>query len=139
MIEPKDTKIIGQLRKNSRASIRDIAKKTFLKPSTVHQRIKKLITSRVIERFTVKLDNKKAEENFIVFILIKAEKELDNKVFHDPHIREVFGITGEYDLLMKLKFRDIEEFNQFLINFRKNNRLNNTITMVATINIKEEI
>jgi DNA-binding Lrp family transcriptional regulator len=109
MIEPKDAKIIDQLKKNSRASIREIAKKTALKPSTVHQRMKKLLASRVIERFTIKLDNKAAEENFVVFILVKAEKELDNKVFQDPHVKEAFGITGEYDLLMKLKFRDIEE------------------------------
>lgn len=139
MINPKDAKIIEQLRKNSRLSIREIAKKTQLKPSTVHQRIRKLIDSRTIESFTLKLNNKAAEENFIVFILVKADKELDDKIFHDPHIKEVFGITGEYDLLLKLKFRDIEEFNSYLIEFRKANRLSKTVTMVATLNIKEEI
>jgi len=139
VINPKDAKIIEQLRKNSRLSIREIAKKTQLKPSTVHQRIRKLIDSRTIESFTLKLNNKAAEENFIVFILVKADKELDDKIFHDPHIKEVFGITGEYDLLLKLKFRDIEEFNSYLIEFRKANRLSKTVTMVATLNIKEEI
>lgn len=139
MISPKDSKIIEELRKNSRLSIREIARKTLLKPSTVHQRIKKLVDEKTIERFTLKLNNKAAEENLIVFILVKADKELDNRIFLDPHIREVFGITGEYDLLMKLKFRDIEEFNSYLIEFRKANRLAKTVTMVATLNLKEEI
>ena len=139
MINPKDSKIIEELRKNSRLSIREIARKTQLKPSTVHQRIQKLISEKVIERFTLKLNNREAEENFIVFILVKADRELDNRLFSDPHIKEVFGITGEYDLLLKLKFRDIEEFNSYLIGFRKVNKLAKTLTMVATLNLKEEI
>jgi DNA-binding Lrp family transcriptional regulator len=139
MMNPKDTKIIEELRKNSRLSIREIARKTILKPSTVHQRIQKLVSEKVIERFTLKLNNRAAEENFIVFILVKADRELDNRLFSDPHIKEVFGITGEYDLLLKLKFRDIEEFNSYLIEFRKANKLAKTLTMVATLNLKEEI
>ena len=139
MIDAKDRKILGELRKNSRSTVRDIAKATSLRPSTVHQRIKKLVHDKIIEKFTIKLDNKAAEENFIVFLLVKTDKDIDNKVFSDPHLKEAFGITGEYDLLLKLKFRDIEEFNRFIIDFRKTNRVSNTLTMVATIDIKEEI
>jgi DNA-binding Lrp family transcriptional regulator len=139
MIPLKDTKIIAELKKNSRATVRDIAKATSIRPSTVHQRIKRLMKDKVIEKFTIKLNNKAAEENFVVFMLVKTEKDLDDKVFSNPHIKEVFGVTGEYDLMMKLKFKDIEEFNEFIIEFRKSNRINNTVTMVATINIKEEL
>jgi DNA-binding Lrp family transcriptional regulator len=139
MIPLKDTKIIAELRKNSRATVRDIAQATSLRPSTVHQRIRRLVDWKVIEQFTIKLNNKAAEENFVVFMLVKTEKDLENKVFANPHIKEVFGVTGEYDLMMKLKFKDIEEFNDFIIAFRKSNRLNDTVTMVATINIKEEL
>jgi DNA-binding Lrp family transcriptional regulator len=139
MIPQKDTKIIAELRKNSRATVRDIAKATSMRPSTVHQRIKRLMKDKVIEKFTIKLNNKAAEENFVVFMLVKTEKDLDDRVFSNHHIKEVFGVTGEYDLMMKLKFKDIEEFNEFIIEFRKSNRINNTVTMVATINIKEEL
>ncbi len=139
MISQKDQKIITELKKNSRSTVREIAKFTGIRPSTVHQRIRKLVDEKVIERFTLKLDNRAAEENFVVFMLVKTDKDIDDKVFSDPHIKEAFGITGEYDLLLKLKFRDIEEFNEFIIGFRKSNRIANTVTMVATINIKEEI
>ena len=139
-LDLKDHKIIEVLKENSRMAIRDIAKATGLRPSTVHDRINKLIRDKVIEKFTLKLNNKAIGENFIVFMLVKSEVDIPNTYFgSDPHIKEVFGVTGEYDLMIKLKFRDIEEFNDFVINFRKKFSLKNTMTLVATINVKEEV
>lgn len=138
-MDDRDKKIISELKKNSRKSIRDIAKTTNLRPSTVHQRINKLKQSGLIERFTVKLNNKLAEENFIVFMFVATEEEIDPNIFKEKHIKEVFGITGEYDLLLKLKFKDIEEFNNYVLDFRRKSGVKKTITMVATITIKEEL
>ncbi|MFC2136356.1 Lrp/AsnC family transcriptional regulator [Bacteroidota bacterium] len=138
-IDNKDYKIIEELKKDSRASIRDIAKTTAIRPSTVHQRITKLKEFNIIEKFTVKLNNKEIGENFIVFMFVSTENDLDPAVFKDKHIKEVFGITGEYDLLFKLKFQDVEEFNQFVLDFRKKTGVKKTITMVATVTLKEEI
>jgi|TARA_B100001971_G_C17881303_1_gene378237 DNA-binding Lrp family transcriptional regulator len=138
-LDQKDHLIIKVLRDNSRSSVRDIAKLTKLRPSTVHQRLTKLKKNGVIEKFTLKVNNKAMGENFIVFVLVTASKDLDNKVFVDEHIKEVFGVTGEYDLLLKVKFKDVEDFNDFIIKFRKQNNLRKTLTMVVTTNIKEEI
>ena len=138
-MDKKDLKIINILKQNSRESIRDVARKTGLRPSTVHQRIQKLVKNKIIEKFTLKLDNKAAEENFIVFILIKTGKDIDDRVFSNKHVKEVFGVTGEYDLILKLKFKDVEEFNNFIIKFRKDCNLRETMSMVVTTSIKEEI
>ena len=61
------------------------------------------------------------------------------RLVSDKHVREFFGITGEYDLFLKLKFRDVEEFNDFIIKFRKEPSIQTTLTMVVTANVKEEI
>ncbi len=139
MPDEKELKILNALRENSRSSIRELAKKTGLRPSTVHLKIKKLKKESVIERFTVKLNNKAVGENFIVFLLIKTKNEIKSSVFKDSHIKEVFGVTGEYDVLIKLKFKDIDEFNDFIIKFRKEQEPEATLSLVATINLKEEI
>lgn len=139
MITDKDFKIIEVLKENSRLPIRDIAKKTGLRPSTVHDRITKLKEENIVEKFTVKLNNKEVNENFIVFMFITTSKDLEPSFFNNKHIKEVFGVTGDYDLILKLKFGDIEEFNKFVIDLRKNKSVLKTTTMVATINIKEEI
>jgi DNA-binding Lrp family transcriptional regulator len=137
--DSKDERIIRELKQDSRQSIRDIAKKAKLRPSTVHERIKRLLRNGVIEQFTLKLDNRAVGENFIAFMFVSSEKEIPAAVFSDPHIKEAFGITGEYDLLLKLKFRDVEEFNRFVIKFRKETGIRKTLTMVSTVNIKEEL
>jgi DNA-binding Lrp family transcriptional regulator len=139
MLDAKDKKIIAELKKNSREPIRDIAKSAGLRPSTVHQRINRLKKDGIIERFTIKLKNKAVGESLIIYMLVATEKEIDNRAFASPHIKEVFGITGEYDLLLKMKFEDVEEFNDFLIRFRKEHKLGKTLTMVSTICVKEEI
>lgn len=141
MIDKKDIPIIEALKENSRLSIRDIAKKTRLRPSTVHQRITKLKESKVIEKFTLKLNNKAVGENFIVFMLVKTKPNviLDNKAMQNEHVKEAFGLTGEYDLLLKLKFNGIDEFNDFVLKFRKEQQIEATLTMVVTANVKEEL
>ncbi|MCX6710163.1 MAG: Lrp/AsnC family transcriptional regulator [Candidatus Woesearchaeota archaeon] len=139
MLEKNETRIIEELKENSRASVREIAKATGMRPSTVHLKIKKMKEEGVIEKFTVKLSNAKSGENFIAFLLVKTNKEIRNNLFQNPRIKEVFGITGEYDLLIKMKFSDIDEFNRFLISFRKTEGVEGTVSLVSTINIKEEI
>lgn len=138
-LDNKDLAIITELKNNSRSSVRDIAKRTGLRPSTVHNRIQQLRKHGIIEKFTLKLNNKAVGENFIIFMTIKTAKDLAPMVFKNPHIKEAFGITGDYDLLLKLKFKDIEEFNDFILKFRKNNQLTTTQTNVVTAAIKEEL
>lgn len=138
-LDETDHRIIGVLRYNARSSIRDIAKKLRLRPSTVHVRVQKLIRDNIIEKFTIKLNNKAIGEHFIVFIFIATETMIDNKAFQHKNIKEVFGITGEYDLLMKCKFANIEDFNSFILDFRKKYGLKKTLTMIATVNLREEM
>ena len=139
-IDGKDLAVISVLKENSRLPIRDIAKLTKLRPSTVHQRILKLKERGVIEKFTVKLSNKAVGEGFIVFMLVKTKPSaMLDRLVGDKHVKEFFGITGEYDLFLKLKFRDVEEFNEFIIKFRKESSIQTTLTMVVTANVKEEI
>ena len=112
----------------------------LLRPSTVHQRILTLRDNGVIEKFTIKTSNKETGENFIVFMLVSTEGViLPDSALKNDHIKEVFGITGEYDLMIKMKFLDVEEFNNFILDFRKKYGLKKTITMVGTVNLKEEL
>ena len=69
-LDNKDLKIISVLKDDSRMQIREIAKKTGIRPSTVHQRIVRLRKEKIIEKFTLKLNNKAMGENFVVFMLV---------------------------------------------------------------------
>jgi DNA-binding Lrp family transcriptional regulator len=138
-MDKKDKKIIEQLKQNSRASVRDIASATNLRPSTVHSRMKKLTEQNVIEKFTVKLSNEAMEEDFIVFIFIRTNEKIKPEVFKNKSVKEAFGITGEYDVYLKCKFKDIKDFNEFILDLRNTHNLRKTLTMISTTVIKEDI
>jgi DNA-binding Lrp family transcriptional regulator len=138
-MDKTDKKIINQLRKDSRATLKEISTKTNLRPSTIHARIQKLVDENVIEKFTIKTNDKKIGEDFIVFILINSNKEIHRVFFKQKCIKDVFGVTGGYDLTMKCKFSNINEFNKFILELRKLPEITNTLTMVSTIKIKEEL
>ncbi|MCF7860634.1 Lrp/AsnC family transcriptional regulator [Candidatus Woesearchaeota archaeon] len=137
-INDKDRAIIQYLKDNSRASIREIAKATKLRSSTVHNRIKHLISSKAIEKFTIKLNYEQTGENLVVFIMITTIQYLPRSFFKNKCIKEVFGITGEYDLMMKCRFTEIKEFNEFLLKIRMSPNITKTHTFVATTTLKEE-
>ena len=142
LLDKKDVKIIEVLKENSRASIRDISKATKIRPSTVHQRIKRLVGNGVIEKFTVRLNDDDVGEGFTVFMLISGspERYLDDKFLKNDHVKGIYGITGEYDLLIKMKFKDMNAFNEFLLDFREkySKHISKTLTMVQTVKLKDD-
>ncbi|MBN1156760.1 Lrp/AsnC family transcriptional regulator [Candidatus Woesearchaeota archaeon] len=137
-MDSRDARIVNILKEDSRKSIRDIAKVTGIRPSTVHQRIQKLIKEKIIKNFTIKLNYRLLNQNFVAFILINTRGELPLSFFSNPKIKDVFGVTGEFDLLLKLRFKDVDEFNDFLITLRKNPKIIKSLTLVSTIELKEE-
>ena len=139
MIDKSDKKIISELKKNSRATLKELSLKTKLRPSTIHSRIQDLIKDNTIEKFTIKTDDKKTGEDFIVFILINSNKKIPDSFFRKNEIKDVFGITGSYDIIMKCKFSNISIFNEFILELRNLDEIQNTLTMISTIKIKEEI
>jgi DNA-binding Lrp family transcriptional regulator len=100
-----------------------------------------MISEGIIQGFRVKLDPEKLGENLTVFMLVAGsmDRYIDDRFVKNEHIEEVHGITGEYDLLLKLRFRDMKQFNRFVIDFREkySRTISKTITMVQTIGLKE--
>ena len=139
-LDMTDRKIIGQLFKDSRISYRALARKIKKRPSTVHSRIKKLQDYGVIKRFTIEVDDEKLGRGLTVYMLVSGslDKYLGKEMQAHKNVREIIGITGEHDLLIKLQFKDIKEFNNYLITFREKYSagIKQTITMVETIRIK---
>ena len=134
-LDDKDLEIVRVLKEDARTSIREISLKTGIKPSTIHQRIRKLIDDGVIEKFTLKLNKEYLGEAVTVLVFISTDSVL--KGFDYPNIKEVHRISGEYDYLLKMSFSDLDSFNRFFTEFRKGKVIKRSESIVVTSTIKD--
>ncbi len=125
-LDDKDWKIIELLRKHSDLTTRQIAKKTLLPSTTIHNRIRKLKQEGVIKKFTIELDNSKIDRNFVAYVLISANLQLlkqKNKTQYDlakeieklDFVERVDIVAGGADLVVIVRVKDVEEFDKVLL------------------------
>lgn len=107
-----DLKIIAKISLNSRASYKEIAKDVNISDVAVHKRIKNLQKKGVIKKFTVITDQKKLGKNTTAMIMIRCNvgsaPEIARKISQIPDITEVYTTIGEYDIVAKIRTKDLE-------------------------------
>jgi len=136
-LDEKDFAIIDELKRNSRLSEKKIAKRTNIPMTTVHNRIKKLIEFGIIEAYTIRLNHKKLGTPITAYVLLKTlpgvdQKEMLLKISKMPNIREVAMITGEFDILFKVKTTSMEDLNKIVVQtLRKDKMVGETRTMIS--------
>ena len=123
----RDIAILEELQKNARQSVRQIAQKTNLPTSTVFKHIKKLEKTGVIKGYTAILDNTKAGLPALGFVLIEAEiperekasfnqEEFIAELARVPNVIEVFSVTGEYDMVLLVCGKSINDIGKYVVN-----------------------
>lgn len=143
MLDKKDLGIIEVLKHNSNFSTQQISKKTGIPITTVHNHIKKLEKSGVIEGYTVNLNSKKIGKNVAAYInvivdykLLKekniSQHELAKKLKRQEIAEEVALVTGETDILLKIRVKNVEELDDFVTKHLRNiEGIEKTRTMVV--------
>jgi len=106
-MDEKDEKILDILRKNGRENYVDIAGEVGLTEGGVRNRVKRLVQSGVIEKFTIKQRDEKA----IVLLKITTTK-IRNVVRELGKLAEdIFELAGDYDIAVLLEANTMEELN----------------------------
>ena len=116
-----DERIIGYLKENSRESFVDIGKKLKLSESAVRRRVKNLVDSKTIDKFTIEL----GEENVtsaIVLVSVDSATETSKvslKLAKLNGVKTVYEITGQYDITTIMSASSIAEINNSIDALRK--------------------
>ena len=135
-LDNKDIQLLEILEKNSKTPVQEIADKTGIPASTVHHRIKKLEANQIIKGYTAILNEKIMGKGFSAYVMVNGspEKYLDNDFFQHKYVAEVSAVTGNYDLVIKIQCSNLDQFNDFLQEFREKYGafLTQTVTMVCT-------
>ncbi len=143
MLDDRDVKILTELQADSKKSIKQIARKLDMRPSTVYDRIKMLEKGGVIDKYVALLNDEKLKIEIVGFILIKGRttRYLDKmpNLYTDPHVAEIRGVTGDYDMLVKTRFSTMREFSKFLIRLREHlaEDIFETKTLISTTKLRE--
>ena len=116
-----DEKIINFLKEDSRESFVDIGKKLKLSESAVRRRVKNLVDSGTIKRFTVEIGEENAT-NAIVLISVDSATDtakVSEKLVKLEGVKTVYEITGQYDITTIISASNISEINNSIDALRK--------------------
>ncbi|MBX5328156.1 MAG: Lrp/AsnC family transcriptional regulator [Candidatus Bathyarchaeota archaeon] len=126
-LDEKDLAILALLQKNCRLTARQIARKVNSPITTVFAKIKRMEKLGVIKEYKTILDSKKLGNATTAFILVSvsyrtkndgeliSQREIANEIVKFPEVQEVHIITGDWDLLIKLKAEDVDAVGKFII------------------------
>ncbi|MEW5955883.1 MAG: Lrp/AsnC family transcriptional regulator [Candidatus Micrarchaeota archaeon] len=147
LVDERDLAVLEELRRNARQSTADIARKTRLPRVTVHDRIRKLVERGVIKKFSAVPDYEKIGLPVTAFVLASyapghgiSQRKVAEQIAKIDGVREVHLISGEWDLLLKVRGKSMEELGSLVIdNLRAVPGIAKTLTIACFKTVKEEI
>lgn len=122
MLDERDRLILRELMLDASQSVREIAERLGMPRTTVQERINRLKRMGVIKRFTVAVDHVKLGKPATAFILVSfmpgpqvSQKRLAQRIAEIPDVEEVHLISGEWDILVKVRGASMHEIGDLVI------------------------
>jgi len=113
-----DLKILSELSNDASISVPRLSKKIDVNSSVVYSRIKRLVKRKLIERFTIDVND--AELGYEVKALTGINidtKQRDNvieQLFKIDGVREVAEVTGRFDILVTMYSRSLDQMHKMV-------------------------
>lgn len=127
-----DERIISILKEDSRRAYVDIAKAVGLSESAVRRRIKHLLDSGIIKRFTVELGMSN-RTSAITLISVKPSVDtarVSERLKALKGVEVVYEITGQYDIAAIISAQSIGEINKCIDDVRRIDGVDDTNTVI---------
>ena len=105
-LDRTDFVLIGALQRDAAQRLEDLARLVHLAPSSVHERLRRLETSGVIQRWTVDCDAAALGLPVLAFIGVRSTRpcsQLRKALQAIPAIEECHSVAGGLSLLLKVR------------------------------------
>jgi DNA-binding Lrp family transcriptional regulator len=137
-IDDTDEKIIRILQADSRKAFVEIANQIGLSESAVRRRVKNLVDSGGIKRFTLELG---ASDKTSAITLISVSSNADTsavsaRLMKLGGVEVVYEITGQYDIAAIIAAPAIVEINKCIDDIRKIEGVSDTNTVIILKTIR---
>ena len=145
MLDEKDTTILEELMKDSKKTTKAIAKELDIPRATVHDRIVKMEQKKIIKKYTAVPDYAQLGIGVTAFILVQfspqagpSQRETAEEIADLRGIFEVHMISGEYDMILKVRGSSMEDIGSLVIDrLREIKGVARTLTCASFSTIKE--
>ncbi|PMB74413.1 AsnC family transcriptional regulator [Candidatus Bathyarchaeota archaeon] len=126
-LDEKDLAILTLIQGNCRLTAREIARKINSPITTVFAKIKRMEELGIIKNYRAILDAGKLGIGTTAFILASvsygtranttqiSQRDIAKEIAKFPEVQEVHIITGDWDLLIKLKAENVDVIGKFVI------------------------
>lgn len=122
-LDETDIKILKFLQRNSKTTTKELAAAVNLSPTPVFERQKRLEQEGYIKKYVAILDPKKLNNSLLVFCNVRLKqhgggygKHFMDEIAHIKEVVECYNISGDYDFLMKIYVRDMNHYQDFVLN-----------------------
>jgi Lrp/AsnC family transcriptional regulator, regulator for asnA, asnC and gidA len=133
-----DEKIMQLLREDSRKSFVDIGVQIGLSESAVRRRVKNLMDSGFIRRFTIEVGTTN-KTSAITFISVDSRIETEivcSKLRKLEGVEIIYEITGQYDIAVVITAPTIADINRSVDNLRRIEGVSDTNTVIVLRTIR---
>ena len=117
-VDELDLQILSELSNDASISVPRLSKKINVNSSVVYSRIKRLVKRKLIERFTVVVNN--AELGYSVKALTginmdtKKRDHVIKELFKIDGVREVAEVTGRFDILVTMYSKSLDQMHKLV-------------------------
>jgi len=117
-IDENDLRIIEMLIKNARISLREIAAVVDLSPSSIRNRMERLVNLGVIRKYTLELDHRKLGYEVQVVVLITSKPGESDSLYRTlstyTEISKVLRTSGPANFICMVQVQDISRLAKFI-------------------------
>ena len=117
-----DLQILKTLQRNAKLTTKELADIVHLTPTPVFERQKRLERMGYIRKYVAILDPEKLDRGLLVFCKVKLKQinsEIANsfvrRIQYIPEVTECYNTSGSYDYLLKVRARDMKQYQEFLL------------------------
>jgi len=149
-LDEKDQAILLLIQENSKLTANQIAKKINSPITTVFAKIKRMEELGIIKQYRAILSPEKLGLNAAAFILASvsytaktdgtpvSQRDVAKEIAQFPEVQEVHIITGDWDLLVKIRGENVDAIGKFVVDkLRLIKGLEKTLTCMVFETVKE--
>lgn len=117
-IDDLDLTILSELSADASISVPKLSEKIKVNPSVVYSRIKRLVKKKLIQRFTIVVNDQELgyQVKALVGINMDSKKRdtIIEELFKIKGVREIAEVTGRFDILVTLYAHSLDEMHQIV-------------------------